>query len=285
MIRQGCLLLIGLSLLTGCELPAINPNILPDPSPQSSPSSSPSATPKSTATPRPTSSATPAPTATPSIDTAKLSVELGIPEQLDMRAFDGPVVSQFGGTCSAFATAAAMNNVLKSKGINKLVSERHLWSTYGIYDAWEAVQAAQKNYITEQKYWKIDGTKDSNYLDYASLRITQSREFDYNWKPALQAMGRDHRPLVMAIQVPGDLANCVADVSANSRYTSGQHVVEAVGYRLDDSIAGGGYFILKNSWGPDCGDHGYHYYPFALCARSDLYCYFIEVADVEARSI
>ena len=54
----------------------------------------------------------------------------------------------------------------------------------------------------------------------------------------------------------------------------------AVGYKLDDQVAGGGYFILKNSWGSECGDEGYHYYPFALCQRTDLYCYFIEVDDV-----
>ncbi|MBS1959877.1 MAG: hypothetical protein JST80_10420 [Bdellovibrionales bacterium] len=280
--RDISLFLASIFLLTACELPAgFDPtNPTASPTPNSSPQASP--------TPTPRSSATPAPTATPvvggGIGSSKLGIELGIPDNLDMRQFDGPVVSQFGGTCSTFATAAAMDNVLKSKGIDKNVSERHLWDTYGVYDAWYAVDAAKKNYITEEKYWPINGSRASNYKDFATLRITQYKEFEYDWKPALQAMGRDKRPLVLAIQVPSDLANCKTDISATSGYTSGQHVIEAVGYKLDNSIAGGGYFIVKNSWGTDCGEKGYHYYPFQLCNRSDLYCYLIEVQDVEDKS-
>ena len=69
---------------------------------------------------------------------------------------------------------------------------------------------------------------------------------------------------------------------AKSSRTRGDHVVEAVGYHLDPSVSGGGYLILKNSWGAECGDKGYHYYPFALCKRKDLYCYFVEIDEVEA---
>ena len=87
----------------------------------------------------------------------------------------------------------------------------------------------------------------------------------------------------MAIQVPESMANCDTVVSPTSAATSGGHVMAAVGYTLNDSVAGGGYFILKNSWGTDCGDKGYLYYPFALCTRSDLYCYFIEVDQVAAK--
>lgn len=276
--------LFVLFALSACEVPGTSvPVEIPgrdpasDPAPKTSPT--PTATPSASVTP----TATPVPTSTPVASVSKLAIELGIPESLDLRRFDGPVESQFGGTCSAFATAAAMDNVLRQKGVNKQVSERHLWSTYGVYDAWYAVEAAKKYPLTEDQYWPVNGTRASNYMDYASLKITQAREFEYEWKPALQAMGRDSRPLVMAIQVPSDLANCRTDVRATSGKTSGQHVVEAVGYQLDDSVAGGGYFILKNSWGADCGEKGYHYYPFQLCERSDLYCYFIEVVDVEAK--
>ena len=175
-----------------------------------------------------------------------------------------------------------MNNVLKQKGINKLVSERHLWSLYGVYDMDYAISAAKKYYITEEKYWPVTGSQTSNFQDYASLKITQTKQHNYNMETALQGLSQGH-PLVMAIQVPSDLNNCKINISATSGYTSGQHVVEAVGYQLDDSVSGGGYFIIKNSWGTTCGDKGYHYYPFGLCKRSDLYCYFAEVIDVESR--
>ena len=201
---------------------------------------------------------------------------------VDLRAYDSPVVSQFGGTCSTFATAAAMENVMRSNGVQKLVSHHDLWADYGVYDADAAVQAATDNYITELQYWTDDGTQDPTYQDHRSMKITRSVGHDYDYQAGIQALDQ-HHPVIMAIQVPSDLDNCSPTIDPNSRRTKGNHVMEAVGYHIDANVAGGGYFILKNSWGPDCGDHGYHYYPFALCQRNDLYCYFIEVDSVETR--
>jgi len=214
--------------------------------------------------------------------TSSLAGTLGISNSVDMRANDGPVLDQFGGTCSTFGTAAALDNVLHSKGINKNVSEEHLWSLYGVYDMDAAIQAASSNYITEEQYWPVNGSAKSNYEDYASLKITQTKNLNYDMNAALQALNA-HHPLVMAIQVPSDMDNCNDMVASTSTYTSGQHVIEAVGYQLDSTVAGGGYFILKNSWGTECGDKGYQYYPFSLCQRSDLYCYFTEIDDAEDR--
>lgn len=283
---QGRILIItygALLLLSACNSPepqqsapesvAITPEIpvVPgDPTPTPSPST----------TPNPPTSPTPSPSPKPSLADA-----LGINVSVDLRAYDGPIRQQFGGTCSAFATAAAMNNVLKQKGINKLVSERHLWDSYGLYDMDYAVDAASSTYLTEDKYWPSNSTYPVSdfYEDYASLKITQFKSHEYNFNSALQGLSKGH-PLVMAVQVPSDLGDCKKTISANSYATSGEHVLEAVGYKLDDSVSGGGYFILKNSWGSGCGDKGYHYYPFSLCKRSDLYCYFTEVIDVEDRA-
>lgn len=214
--------------------------------------------------------------------TPRLVSALGINKAVDLRAFDGPVMNQFEGACSAFATAAAMNNLLKQKGITKQVSERHLWSLYGVYDMDYAISAAKKYFVTEEQYWPLKGDRTDNFQDYASVKILQTKQHQYNMEAALQGLSSGH-PLVMAIQVPADLTECKVHINPKSKPTPGQHVVEAVGYQLDDSIDGGGYFIIKNSWGTACGDKGYQYYPFALCKRNDLYCYFTEVADVEAK--
>ena len=40
------------------------------------------------------------------------------------------------------------------------------------------------------------------------------------------------------------------------------HSIVLVGYKRSKAFAGGGYFIFRNSWGPDWGDHGYGYMPF-----------------------
>ena len=232
-----------------------------------------------------TGSGRPSPTTPIPIKESTLGATLGINESVDLRAFDAPIVNQFGESCTAFATAAAMDNLFKKKGINKLVSERHLWSTYSIGDLNAAIAAASSNYITEEQYWPINSTPPINwqYMDHASLKITQVKNDQYDMNAALQGLSQGH-PIVMGIQVPSSLENCDADIDPNSSATTGEHAIEAVGYRLDDSVSGGGYFILKNSWGNGCGDQGYHYYPFSLCTRSDLFCYFTEILEAEDRA-
>jgi C1A family cysteine protease len=43
----------------------------------------------------------------------------------------------------------------------------------------------------------------------------------------------------------------------------GGHAVLLVGYKMDTELPGGGYFILKNSWGPEWGTEGYGMLPFS----------------------
>lgn len=215
-------------------------------------------------------------------DRAPAAIAFGVSRNaVDLRSFDSPIANQFGGTCSAFATAAAMENVLAARGIRKEVSRRDLWNRYSSYDMDVAIRAASKYFIAELNYYPDYGNRAPDYQDHRTLRISRTTHHRYQLETAVQALDQGN-PLVMAVQVPADLSKCKATVDAKSYRTKGDHVMEAVGYRLDSSVAGGGYLILKNSWGSDCGDHGYHYYPFALCKRKDLYCYFVEVNAVEA---
>lgn len=50
---------------------------------------------------------------------------------------------------------------------------------------------------------------------------------------------------------------------ASGEATIGGHAVFACGYQTDPGTAGGGYLIVKNSWGTTWGDQGYFYMPFA----------------------
>ena len=137
--------------------------------------------------------------------------------------------------------------------------------------------------MTETDYWGNNSNQPSDDLDkHLDIQVAQFQNHQYNMQGALEALNNNHA-VMMAIQVPSDLDACKATIDPHSRRTRGQHAVAAVGYHLDDQVEGGGYFIIKNSWTDQCGDHGYHYYPFAMCQRSDMYCYFIEPTAVEVR--
>lgn len=43
----------------------------------------------------------------------------------------------------------------------------------------------------------------------------------------------------------------------------GGHAILCVGYKDDPSVPGGGHFQLLNSWGPNAGDRGFYYIPYA----------------------
>ena len=276
-------LFLGFFIVSGCRQLGTSANDTP--TPVTTPTPNPTVDPKPSNTPPPTGSTTtnPSPTPTPPagptpVPTA-LAKLLGIKNAVDLREFDSPVEDQFGGTCSDFATAAVMDNVLKQKGITDTVSEEDLWTLYGVYDADAAVLAASSHQVLESDYWPTNGVRQNNPQKFDSFQITKSNFLNYDMNGALKALNQNH-PVVMAIQVPESMANCDTMVDPNSKKTTGEHVMAAVGYKLDDSISGGGYFVLKNSWGTDCGDRGYLYYPLSLCKRKDLYCYFIEVDDV-----
>jgi C1A family cysteine protease len=49
-----------------------------------------------------------------------------------------------------------------------------------------------------------------------------------------------------------------------------------VGYQIDNRFAGGGYFILRNSWGRAWGANGYGYLPFAWCKRYECSAYALD---------
>lgn len=85
-----------------------------------------------------------------------------------------------------------------------------------------------------------------------------------HWTSTYQArtLGRVRRPL------PGEAS-------------TGGHAMCAVGYRDDPNAPGGGYFIVRNSWGVDWGREnsdgpGYAHVPYRLVAESNLAAFVID---------
>jgi hypothetical protein len=71
-----------------------------------------------------------------------------------------------------------------------------------------------------------------------------------------------------------DSATLVQEARANDGRVV-RHSVALVGYGEGKEFPGGGYFIFRNSWGPEWGDEGYGYMPFdyVLKYANDLVVY------------
>lgn len=212
-----------------------------------------------------------------------------IPLEVDLRPFDTPIKSQFGGTCTTFGLIAAMENLINSRynrdsPENRALvdlSERHLWNTYRSYDDVTAMSSALKNYITEENYWPQNKARPyANYLNHAHTKLLSSVYVEDNINKAILALARGN-PIYIGLSTTKGMTSCAAVINPHSPLDNGGHALAVVGYHLDDQIIGGGYFIIKNSWGSDCADHGYQYLPFYHCQRKNMYCTMWELTDID----
>ncbi len=203
-------------------------------------------------------------------------------QEVDLRFRDTPVKSQFGGTCTTFGMIGAMENkAAENQTVN--LSERHFWSLYGRYDASLAFKTATKNKVTDESYWPQEQTRpNAGYQEAAHTKLTKAEALGDTSEAVKNAIKNldQHHSIYIAIQVPQDMGSCKATISPDSPRSKGQHALAVVGYRLDETIKGGGYFIIKNSWGSDCGDKGYQYFPFFICGRKGMYCDFWAIQEV-----
>lgn len=196
---------------------------------------------------------------------------------VDLRHRDCPVVNQFGGTCTAHGLAAAMEN-LNSCKIN--LSERHLWFTYQEYSVYPAIDAAKKNKITTQEVWPNASEKPKGAIvPNKGTSVRRVIDLGGSVRRAIQSLDTQS-PVYVAMSTPNDLSACMPVVREQTKANPNMgHAMVIVGYKMDDRLPSNGYFILKNSWGANCGDKGYQYLPFGFCERTDTYCLFFSVEE------
>lgn len=230
-------------------------------------------------------------------------------EYFDWRDIDGkdyttPIRSQsvdglyYAGTCWAFAAVATLEAKLEicydRPAWNPDLSEQHL-----VCDG----TAGNSSYGWEYK--ALQFFLDVGIVTEAELPYTAS-DFSPDWPPAegwqervyritafeqisnlatthVKEMLRTHGPLTASMYTPSDWIPRPDSAPPTGSFdptgfgeddpTGGvNHSVCVVGYKDDPTILNGGYWIIKNSWGVNYGDHGYYYIPYGVLeAHGRLY--------------
>jgi len=200
---------------------------------------------------------------------------------VDFRNRDTAIKSQWNGTCTAFGGVAGLENLINQPETIDL-SERDSWSKYKQYSSRVFVEALSKdgNEICREADWGQNETypNDSCVLN-RKWRLGDSIYISDNTEAALDALDRGS-VVYLGLSTPKDMLYCRSVIRTTTGLSNGGHAILIVGYKMDSSIRGGGYFIIKNSWGADCGDYGYQYLPFHICKRSDGYCIMWEFQTV-----
>ncbi len=207
------------------------------------------------------------------------------------------------GLCTAFATIAAMELVLKQKtGREYDFSELTHWSNYHQYKTEVAVDSASRNFLPEEGAFKFvpamnqlneneifqNYRPSTNFKPYVSARISKQKRL-INQLDVISELASGH-PVVLGAGVnssfDSDLARRTGRLSREGSDTDGGHAMLIVDYKYDSEKNVGNY-ILKNSWGSSWGDGGFAYLPFDYCGngRMQQYCTFIAVQDVQLNDV
>ncbi|WP_406824668.1 C1 family peptidase [Pedobacter sp. KACC 23697] len=206
----------------------------------------------------------------------KSDINWGSNRVVSLKQRDTSVKNQWNGTCTSFATIAAIENKLGGK-ID--LSERSLWDFYGVFSTPQAINAAQHHYILEEIYWPQYQIRfDTRYSSKGRFLLTGVKDLKNDYLAVLKALDIGN-PCIVALQTPEDLYTGKAQVERTSRILSGGHAICVSGYKVED---GKGYFLVKNSWGTENGDSGYQYIDFNVFDKKG-YANFWEVSEITDR--
>ncbi len=207
----------------------------------------------------------------------------GLPLSVDWRSFVTPVKNQGScGSCWAFATTAGLESYIlftgNLPGLNDDRAEEILLSCSGAGSCAGGSIGSASSFIqntglppeTSFPYTTTGG--DDSCANAAVGWQTLTRQIG-GWAyvttttPSLSAIKNavaTYGPVVTTMDVYKDFYYYASGIY---EYTSGAyvgaHAILIVGYADDPTVAGGGYFIVKNSWGTGWGNAGFFYIAYS----------------------
>lgn len=186
-------------------------------------------------------------------------LEWGKDRIVTLRHRDTPVKRQWNGTCTSFATIAAIENKL---GGQIHLSERSLWDYYGVYSTEQAIKSASIHFVMEETYWpEHQQVLDVRFRNKGRYQLAKFSYLASEYLDVLKAIDKGN-PCVVALSTPKDLISFKPQVEATSRILKRSgHAICVCGYKVEN---GKGYFLVKNSWGTECGDNGYQFVAFEV---------------------
>jgi hypothetical protein len=201
---------------------------------------------------------------------------------VDFSNFDGPIITQYRGDCTAQGLSNTADNILRrnSYDLPDLVSQESLWDRYRVYSAEAAVKAWSSAYAKRESAWPFGKASWVLPEEKSRYRLAEIVDLDTDYYAALKAID-DGFPVYVAASVSQGMASCYKEIGPNSKPTSGGHAFQLAGARVKDGKIS---FLVHQTWGLGCGDYGYQWMPASTCDVSGAYCAFWKVTAIEDRA-
>ncbi|MBN3035054.1 MAG: hypothetical protein JW861_05665 [Bacteroidales bacterium] len=215
--------------------------------------------------------------------------ENGLPSHFDWRDQNimTPVKHQMNlGSCGVFAAVAVFESLIRMKtGRDVDLSEQQIincsvdWVPSGISS------------VDAMKFMTENGIVSELDLPYEDRQTSKKPDHPYDYKlKEYRTVVTHNMPLTekiasikRAVYRHGPIATNMLFYSDLDRYEKGiyeydgesteegGHWIVVIGWCDDDEVKNEGYWICRNSWGPDWGEDGYFRIPYGECGVDDFW--------------